>query len=97
MRVIYHQLAVRDVWEILDHYESEADARLADRFYAELLALIDKAVGNPQHFRPVGIAIRRANLTGFPYHFLYEEKLWGIKVLVVRHHRRNPQYGLRRR
>jgi len=29
MNVIYHQLAVRDVRQILDHYESEAGAQLA--------------------------------------------------------------------
>ena len=29
-------------------------------------------------------------------HLLYEERPWGIKVTVVRHHRRNPNYGIRR-
>jgi hypothetical protein len=32
----------------------------------------------------------------FPYHFLYQERSWGIKVTVVRHHRRHPRDGLRR-
>ncbi len=41
--------------------------------------------------------MRRANLQGFPYHLLYQEMLWGIKVVVVRHHHRSPRYGVRRR
>jgi plasmid stabilization system protein ParE len=93
----YHRLAARDVREILDHYENEAGSRLADRFFEALLATVAKAVENPKHFHPVGETLRRANIAGFPYHFLYEVKPWGVKVLVVRHHPRNPHYGLRRR
>jgi hypothetical protein len=61
------------------------------------MATIAKAVENPRHFHPVDEARRRANLRGFPYHVLYEERSWGIKVLVVRHHHRRPRYGTRRR
>jgi len=96
MKVIYHRSAVRDVRQILDHYESEAGPQLTNRFFNELLEMISKALSSPRHFPPLGELVPRANLPGFPYHFLYEEKPWGIRVMVVRHHRRNPQYGLRR-
>ncbi len=33
MKVIYHRSAVRDVRQILDHYESEAGPHLANRFF----------------------------------------------------------------
>jgi plasmid stabilization system protein ParE len=92
----YHRLAVRDVREILDHYEVEGGRALADRFFDELLAAIGKAVKNPRYFHPIDERFRRANLPGFPYHILYEERDWGIKVLVVRHHHRRPSYGTRR-
>jgi len=97
MKLVYHRLAVRDVRQILDHYESEAGSHLADRFFNDLLATIAKALGTPRHFPPLGEVMRRANLQDFPYHFLYEENPWGIKVVEVRHHRRNPAYGMRRR
>jgi plasmid stabilization system protein ParE len=97
MRIVYHRLAVRDVRQILDHYESEAGIALADRFFVELLATLEKALANPSHFPPLDGSVRRANLEGFPYHFLYVETLWGIKVTVVRHHRRNPDFGRRRK
>lgn len=97
MKLRYHRLAVRDVRDVLDYYESEAGSPLADRFLNELLATIDKIQANSLHFPPLSdTGLRRANLTNFPYHVLYEEGLWGIKVMVVRHHRRNPRYGLRR-
>jgi len=96
VKVTYHRLAVRDVREILDHYESEAGSALADRFFGALLATIGKALENPRHFPPLGEVVRRANISGFPYHILYEEKAWGVRVTVVRHHRRHPRFGLRR-
>lgn len=96
MKVIYHRLAVRDVRQIVDYYESEAGPLLADRFFTDLLSTISKALADPRHFPPLGETIRRANLADFPFHFLYDEKSWGIRVVVVRHHRRHPRYGLRR-
>ena len=89
-------VAVRDVRLFLDYYESEAGTPLADRFFEDVLSTVAKALASPRHFPPLGEVMRRANLTGFPYHILYEEKSWGIKVVVVRHYRRNPRYGLRR-
>ena len=97
MKLIYHQLAVRDVREVLDHYEAEAGRPLADRFFKELLTIIAKIQNNPRYFPPLGdTGLRRANLMNFPYHVLYEERSWGIKVMVIRHHRRSPRFGLRR-
>lgn len=96
MKVIYHRLAARDVRQILDYYETEAGPGLADRFFSTFLATVAKALANSRHFPPLGEILRRANLEDFPYHFVYEEKPWGIKLLVVRHHHRNPRYGLRR-
>ena len=96
MKVIYHRSAARDVRQILAHYENEVGPQLADRFFNDLLSTVATAISNPRRFPPVGEFVRRANLSDFPYHFLYEEKSWGIKVMVVRHHRRNPRYGLRR-
>lgn len=96
MKVAYHRLAVRDARQILDYYETEAGAELADRFFQELLTSVRKALANPRHYPPIGKTLRRANLADFPYHFLFQEKPWGIKVLVLRHHHRSPRYGLRR-
>ena len=39
--------------------------------------------------------LRRANLKRFPYHFLYRVAGDCVRVLVVRHNRRHPDYGLK--
>ncbi len=41
--------------------------------------------------------LRRANLKRFPYHFLYRVVGDCVRILVVRHHRRDPGYGLERK
>ena len=38
----------------------------------------------------------RANLKRFPYHFLFKELPDGIRVMLVRHHRRHPDFGVER-
>jgi hypothetical protein len=40
---------------------------------------------------------KRANLRRFPYNFLFRETDGGIRILVVRHHARNPRYGAKRK
>jgi plasmid stabilization system protein ParE len=97
MKVIYHRSAARDVRQILDHYGSEAGPQLADRFFKDLLETVSKALSNPLYFPQFGESMRRANLPDFPYHFLYEVKAWGIRIMVIRHDRRNPRFGLRRK
>ncbi len=40
--------------------------------------------------------LRRKNLKRFPFHILYEILSDLIRVMVIRHDRRNPEFGLRR-
>jgi plasmid stabilization system protein ParE len=95
MEVVYHPLVSRDVAEALTYYRQIA-ARLADEFHAELRATIDRAAENPLRFHLADQGFRRANLNRFPYHILYEVRPNDIRVMLVRHHKRHPQYGLPR-
>ena len=96
MEVIYHPLAQGDVLEILRYYH-DVSPLLADEFLTELRTIVGKAANNPLRFPAVGQGFRRANLKRFPYHFLYEENLKAIRLMVVRHNKRHPDFGLRRR
>ncbi len=71
--------------------------RLADGFKAELRRVIAMAVANPNRFHQVKPGLHRANLKRFPYHFVYREIADGIRVTLVRHHARNPEFGMDRR
>ena len=70
--------------------------KLADEFKAELRNVIAMALANPDRFHPVKPGFHRANLKRFPYHFIYREIPEGIRVTLVRHHHRHPEFGMER-
>ena len=97
MGATFHPLVPRDVRRAVAHYDEVASRELGDAFHTELLLRIDQAISNPKRFHFYQGDIRRANLKRFPYHFLYRVTLFGIRVLVVRHNRQNPNLGMRRK
>jgi plasmid stabilization system protein ParE len=70
--------------------------KLAGDFKGELRRVIAMAGANPNRFHTVKPGFHRANLKRFPYHFIYRETPEGIRVTLVRHHRRNPDVGMQR-
>ena len=95
MEVIFHPLVRRDVEEPLSYYR-KISASLADEFRDELRSTIGRAADNPLRFPPAEQGFRRANLKRFPYHVLYEVRPENLRVMLVRHHKRHPDYGLPR-
>ena len=96
MRVEYHPAVERDVAEALQRYDSVSQ-RLGEDFKAELRRVIAIAAAKPGRFHVVKPGFRRANLKRFPYHFIYRELADGIRVTLVRYHRRHPDAGMERR
>jgi hypothetical protein len=45
---------------------------------------------------PIKPGFHRANLKRFPYHFIYREVPDGIRVTLLCHHRRDPEFGSER-
>jgi plasmid stabilization system protein ParE len=97
MALIFHRLVQKDLRTALRYYEEESGIVLADRFFAELDSLVAEIERHPKKFHWVSQELRRANMTRFPYHFLFRESSGGIRVLVLRHHRRHPSYGTTRK
>ncbi|PQJ28140.1 type II toxin-antitoxin system RelE/ParE family toxin [Rubritalea profundi] len=95
--VIFHHLVQKDVNGVLRYYADEVVEALAGLFYNALLRSVDRALTNPQHFHFLRDPVRRANIPKFPYHFLYRETPHGIRILVLRHHKRHPLFGMRRK
>ena len=93
MEVVYHPLVRGDVEEALTYYR-RISAWLADEFHAELKGTINQAAENPLRFHQADQGFRRANLSRFP--FLYEIRPDCVRVMLVRHNKRHPQYGLPR-
>lgn len=95
MELIIHPRAAKDAREIASKYRAISE-ELYERFWDELEEVIDQVENHPErhHFDPSGM--RRSNLQKFPYHVLFEERLNYNRIIVIRHHHRNPGYGLRR-
>jgi plasmid stabilization system protein ParE len=97
MRLVLHPKVYSDIDRIMGYYEQVATSQLANEFYAELRSLMTTAAAKPEHFPIRQGDIRRANLHHFPYHFLFRIAEDVVRILVVRHHRRDPSLGNARR
>ena len=96
MKLLYHKLVQRDVLQITRYYTEQSGEKLANEFFDELMTQLELAAAEPERFHLDASGLRRANLPRFPFHFLYRVRQESILVLVVRHHKRHPSFGLRR-
>lgn len=96
MRLAFHPRVARDLRGIVAYYD-EHSLSAGERFTAEVDAAFDGLLENPARHHFVDPARRRCNLKNFPYHIIYEVAEDVVHVLVVRHHRRRPDYGMRRK
>jgi plasmid stabilization system protein ParE len=97
MEVIFHRRIQRDLRSALAFYEVEGGLKLADRFFEEAEEAVVRTLRNPKGFHWAADGLRRVSFESFPYHFLFEESDRRIRFLVLRHDRRHPSFGLRRR
>jgi toxin ParE1/3/4 len=95
MEVGYHPLVKADVLRIQQYYHG-ISRRLANEFEEELRETVRKAASNPLRSHMVERGFRRVNLGRFPYHILYEIKGELLRVMIVRHNKRHPNFGLSR-
>jgi plasmid stabilization system protein ParE len=97
MGLILHRLLQRDLRSVLAYYRDEGGDELARRFHAEFEQLVAEICRHPQRFHSISELLRRANFRSFPYHLLYRVTGTDVRILVLRHHRRGPSYGVGRR
>jgi plasmid stabilization system protein ParE len=99
LKLGFHPLVQRDLNEILDYYVSEAGHETADRFESEFRVAIATIQKNPLHFPfyQKQRRYRRCKLSTFPHLILYREENGYLRVMVLKHVRRSPSFGLRRR
>ena len=67
-----------------------------EEFKTELRRVITLVAAKPGRFHLIKAGFHRANLKRFPYHLIYCELAHGIRVTLVRHHRREPRLGMER-
>jgi hypothetical protein len=89
MRLEHHPAVRHDVAEAMRRYQAVSQ-KLANDFKAEIRRVIAMAVASPNRFHQLKPGFHRANLRRFPYHVVYRQIPEGIRVTLVRHHRRHP-------
>jgi plasmid stabilization system protein ParE len=97
MRIEYHPLTTTDLNNAVA-YNNRQQSGLGDELRAEVYASIERVLANPTQFSVVSKSIRRCLVHRFPYAVLFRiVSPDTLRVLVIRHHRRHPALGLRRR
>jgi plasmid stabilization system protein ParE len=98
MRLEYHPAVQGDFNAALDYYEGEGGPHLADRFEAEFRTCIASINAGPRQFPPYrkSPVFRRVRLKSFPFLIVYREKTDVIRVTLLKHERRHPQFGMTR-
>jgi plasmid stabilization system protein ParE len=94
MRLGFHPLVQRDVDQAVQYLEDNASPKLAAEFYDGLIALFQRVAAQPTRYHKWRGVFRRANYKRFNYHFLYVIRRTSVHVIVVRHDKRHPAYGL---
>jgi plasmid stabilization system protein ParE len=97
MKLRYHELARKEVLDIKTYYR-DIRPELAVEFLAELDAAIRQIKAEPLRFEQVRKGIRRCSLERLPYGIYYripDPKT--VRIIVIRHHSRQPGYGMRRK
>ena len=88
-----HRLSSEDLAEAVRFYKSEAGTGLARRFLAEFERVTKLLEQHPGLGTPTANGRKVHPLTDFPYSIIYRREDSGLRILVVRHHSRDPQYG----
>lgn len=97
MRIRYNALAREELTAALEYYESEAGFETAVEFYSEFENVKQRITANPRSFPEIKKGIRRCLFKRFPYQVNYQiVDTATIKVLVIKHQRREPDFGLDR-
>jgi plasmid stabilization system protein ParE len=97
MEAIVHPEVDNDLLDPIEYYSRKAGSQLAVEFYTEFRRCFDIILDRASTFPLYTSRLRRINFNRFPYHTLFEgldDEL--IHVVVVKHDRRDPEFGLDR-
>jgi len=88
-----HRGAEQDLGEAFRFYRREAGRGVAARFLNEFERVISLLEEFPELGRPTNEQRRSYPLTGFPYSIIYRKVEGDVRVLVVRHQSKDPDFG----
>ena len=92
-----HRFAEDDLADAARFYKREAGVGVARRFLTEFGRVATLLERLPDIGTPLAGDRRTFPLLDFPYSVIYRSDESGLRVLVVRHQRRDPEFGDGRR
>jgi plasmid stabilization system protein ParE len=99
VKLTFHPAVQDDFNSAVAYYEQAAGGYVADRFEAEIRQTLAAIAANPRRFAFYGATRiwRRARPRFFPYVIVYREWVDSVRVLVIKHEKRHPGFGMRRK
>ena len=91
MRLSYHPEAEEELAEAVSFYASR-DWELGSDLKHEIEAAINSILDNPEQCEIVEGDIRRRRVRRFPYDLCFQVDGDLVRILVVMHHSRDPDY-----
>jgi plasmid stabilization system protein ParE len=91
MRVTYHPEAEAELIEAVEFYESKVSG-LGQRFLSEFEAAISTIEEAPMRWQIIEGDLHRYLIRRFPYGIYYRVEADELRILVVKHHSRHPDY-----
>jgi toxin ParE1/3/4 len=91
MRLTYHEEAEAEVVEAAKFYESRVRG-LGKRFLSDFDAAISTILASPNRWTILEDDVRRFSMRRFPYAIYFRATEEEVRVLVVKHHKRHPDY-----
>jgi plasmid stabilization system protein ParE len=88
-----HREAEKDLTDAFRFYKREAGSGVAARFLSEFERVVALLEDFPEMGTPTNERRRSYPLTGFPYSVIYRHVEAGVRILVVRHQSRDPDFG----
>ncbi len=96
MNLEFHPLTASDLNHAETHYNQKQPG-LGDEFRSEVYAAIDRILRHPRQYHIMERNIRRCLVHRFPYSIYFRSvDMETLRILVIRHHRRHPEFGLGR-
>jgi plasmid stabilization system protein ParE len=96
MRFTFHPAVRQDLRGILDYYDERSESA-GDRFFEAFEDARRRIKMMPARFHLLDECRRRCDLAKFPYHLVFEIRNDEVYVTVLRHNKRHPRFGLKRR
>ncbi len=97
MRIEYHPLTLSELNNAVLYYNQQRTG-LGDELRTEVYAAIERVRASPFHYAIIERGMRRCFVHCFPYAVLFRiVSEDAVRVLMIRHHRRHPSFGLGRR